>query len=104
MKPGKNDRHHDILITGIELKELKRHTARMAESYGLDGRIERYKGKRPLGLYRWDLECLLDVMETALADREDYPSPESPTYLALKALNARLQAAYDEAYRKGAAT
>ncbi|MBI3327415.1 MAG: hypothetical protein HYZ81_12035 [Nitrospinae bacterium] len=104
MKPGKHDRQYHILITGAELQELQRHTARMAESYGLDVRIERYKGKRTLGLYRWDLECLLDVMETALADREDYPSPDSPGYEALKALKARLRAAYDELYGKNATT
>ena len=25
----------------------------MAESFGLDRRIEEYRGRRPLGLYRW---------------------------------------------------
>lgn len=98
MKPGKCDLCHHVLITGAELQELKRHTALMAESYGLDGRIERYKGKRTLGLYRWDLECLLDVMETALADREEYPSEQTAGSLALKALNTRLRAMYDEVY------
>lgn len=104
MKPGKHDIRHRILISGAELKELKRHTASMAESYGLDGRIERYKGKRALGLYRWDLECLLDVMDMALTDTEDYPSPDTPGYLALAALNARLRGVYEEAYGKDSAT
>jgi len=103
MKPGRRDRRHHVLITGAELQELKRHTALMAESYGLDGRIERYQGKRALVLYRWDLECLLEVMETALADREEYPSEHTAGYLALKALNTRLRAMYDEVYGKESA-
>lgn len=104
MKPGKHDIRHRILINGAELKELKRHTARMAESFGLDSRIERYQGNRTLGLYRWDFECLLDVMDTALLDREDYPSQDTPGYLALEALHARLRAVYEEAYGKDSAT
>ena len=70
----------------------------MAESFGLDNRIDRYKGKRPIGLYRWDLECLLDVIETALADREEYPSQDSPSYLALKNLYHRLKDEYRTHY------
>jgi hypothetical protein len=54
MRPGKYDRKHQLLITGAELRELKESD--LAESFGLDLRIERYEGKRPLGLYRWDLE------------------------------------------------
>ena len=37
-KPGKNDRKHEVLITGAELRELKRLD--MLESLGLDRRIE----------------------------------------------------------------
>ncbi len=42
----------------------------MAEAFGLDRRIEAYSGKRPIGLYRWDLNCLLAVMALALSERE----------------------------------
>jgi hypothetical protein len=98
MKPGKRDHKHNILITGAELKELKRHTYMMAESFGLDNRIERYKGKRPIGLYRWDLECLLDVIEIALSDREEYPSHDHAEYLALKNLYQRLKEEYKTHY------
>jgi hypothetical protein len=47
MRPGKYDRKHQLLITGAELRELKELD--LAESFGLDRRIERYEGKRPLG-------------------------------------------------------
>lgn len=42
MKPGRHDRTHQVLITGAELRELKRLD--MPESLGLDRRIERYQG------------------------------------------------------------
>ncbi|MFQ5855981.1 MAG: hypothetical protein ACE5LU_10090 [Anaerolineae bacterium] len=98
MKPGKLDRRFQILITGAELEELQKHTYLMAESFGLDRRIDRYKGKRPVTLYRWDLECLLDVLDTVLVDPEEYPSYDSPEYLTLKSLHERLRREYDEAY------
>ena len=60
MKPGKNDRKHQVLITGAELRELQQLD--MPESLGLNRRIERYQGKRPIGVYRWDLECLLATL------------------------------------------
>src|SRR5208283_349569 len=66
MKPGPNDVKLAILITGDELHELKRFTIDMVEAFGLDSRIEAYSGKRPIGFYRWDLDCLLAVMDLAL--------------------------------------
>ena len=39
----------NILITGEELEELQKHTWSMVEAFGLDRRIEQYKGKRPIG-------------------------------------------------------
>ena len=44
MKPGRRDIRHKVLITGDELRELKRHTGSMAEAFGLDRKIEAYKG------------------------------------------------------------
>ena len=58
MKPGSGDKQYRILITGRELEELKKFTWSMAEAFGLDRRIEKYQGKRPIGFYRWDLDCL----------------------------------------------
>ena len=99
MKPGRNDRKHKILIAGAELDELQRHTWMMAESFGLDRRIERYQGKRPIGLYRWDLDCLIDVMASALDDPQEYPSHTSLGYLALTSLYERVRQEYDAAYK-----
>ena len=48
MRPGKYDRKHEFLIQGAELRELKELD--LPESFGLDRRIERYQGKRPLGV------------------------------------------------------
>ena len=100
MKPGRHDVRHQVLIAGAELRELQRHTALMAESFGLDRRVEEYRGTRPLGLYRWDLECLLAVLDVALTDRRKYPSQDAPDHQALNALNARLQAEYEAHYGK----
>src|ERR687884_224690 len=83
MKPLPGDYRHRLLITGDELRELKRHTGAMAESFGLDRKIDNYKGVRPLTLYRWDLECLLEVIGHALRDERQYPDRSAPAYLAL---------------------
>ncbi len=63
MKPYSGDIKYDVLIEGEELEELKMCTGAMAESFGLDRRIEKYEGKRPIGLYRWDIECLVMAIE-----------------------------------------
>lgn len=94
MKPGRHDRTHQVLITGAELRELKRLD--MPESLGLDRRIERYQGKHPIGLYRWDLECLLATLSLAVDGRDPFVSPKGR--VTLKALHDRLQAMYHVAY------
>ena len=94
MKPGPKDVKLTILITGDELHELKRFTIDMVEAFGLDRRIEAYSGKRPIGFYRWDLDCLLAVMDLALKDQRAYPDKTSPDYAALKRLRDRLQEEY----------
>ena len=102
MKPGPRDKKHSILITGLELEELQCFTGWMAESFGLDRRIERYQGKRPIGLYRWDLECLQDVIGMALKDPQEYPDHSTPGYVALRGLYERVRRlcaeAFDEPY------
>lgn len=95
MKPGKYDLKLYVLISGQELEELQRHVWLMAESFGLDRRIANYQGKRPIGLYRWDVDCLLDVMDSALKDTEEYPSQAQAGYLALLNLKRRLQDGYE---------
>ena len=99
MKPGKYDRKHPFLITGAELTELKRHTEDLPQSFGLDNRLQRYQGARPIALHRWDVEYLLDVLSMALDDRNQYPSQQSKAYLALKAVHDRFQQEYDSSYR-----
>ncbi|MEI9479970.1 MAG: hypothetical protein WCO26_25830 [Deltaproteobacteria bacterium] len=98
MKPGRNDHRHSLLVCGDELRELKRHTVAMAEAFGLDTKIEKYKGTRPITLYRWDLECLMDVIDVALDDERDYPDKSAPEFEALKRLGDRLRKEYDETY------
>ena len=72
MKPRSKDKKIQSLISDQELSELKRHTVSMAESFGLDSRIGNYQGKPPIGLYAWDLECLIDVIDIGLDDPRDY--------------------------------
>ncbi|EFI35760.1 hypothetical protein Dthio_PD3190 [Desulfonatronospira thiodismutans ASO3-1] len=96
IKPGKHDIKLNILISGKELEELQRHTHCMAEAFGLDRRIENYKGKRPLGLYSWDFDCLLDVIEDVLKDPREYPDRSDPGYIALCNLFERLKEEYQK--------
>jgi len=102
IRPGSGDRKFHILITGLELEELQRFTGWMAESFGLDGRIADYRGKRPIGLYRWDIECLQDVISLALKDPAAYPDHSTPGYAALRSLYERARRlcaeAFDEPY------
>ena len=73
MKPGSKDIQLKILISGQELSELKRFSDYMVEAFGLDKRIEKYQGKRPIGLYSWDFDCILAVLENALDGPTEYP-------------------------------
>ncbi len=94
MKPGPNDVKLVILITEDELHELQRFTTDMVEAFGLDRRIEAYSGKRSIGFYRWDVDCLMAVMENALKDPRAYKDRNSSSYAALKRLHGRLQEEY----------
>ena len=98
MKPGSADKPYSILITGRELEELKRFTWSMAEAFGLDRRIESYRGKRSIGLYRWDLDCLEDVTELALTDERAYPTRSGPGYEAMERLEGRIKRLREQAY------
>jgi hypothetical protein len=98
VKPGSKDRKASILIADLELDELQRFVWMMAESFGLDRRIANYQGVRPIGLWRWDIECLMDVIDSVLDDPEYYPTQDSPEYLAIKTLRNRLQAEEDVLY------
>jgi len=99
MKPGKNDIRVEVLITDDELTSLKLFIGDMAESFGLDRRIEQYQGKRPIGLYEWDLDCLIDVIYCVL---KDLPlkslEHDSQEYTALLQLYDRLCQIYEETW------
>jgi len=98
MKPGSRDRKLSLLITGDELTQLKRMTWMMAEAFGLDTRIEKYRGQRPIGLYQWDMDCLMAVVDNALKDPREYPDTSTAEYAALARLAARLRREYDTAF------
>jgi len=91
MKPGSRDIKLPVLISGKELLELQRHSLHMAEAFGLDRRIENYKGKRPIGLFSWDFDCLLAVIEYVIDDPKEYSDKNDSGYIALKKLYERLK-------------
>ena len=99
LKPGKYDFPCSVLITGFELEEMKKHIYLMCESYGLDSRLDKYKGKRPIQLYRWDFDCIIDTLEGVLLDENDYPDHNSPGYIAMKKLKERLSKIYKKGYK-----
>ena len=98
MKLGSKDRPYKILITGQELIELKKLGENIFEAFGLERRIENYKGKRPIGFYRWDLDCLEMATEEALYNIRKDPEPSGPGYEALKNLHERIKRLREEAY------
>jgi hypothetical protein len=98
IKPGSKDEKVSLLIAGEELTELKRITWLMSESLGLDTRIENYQGKRPIGFYSWDLECLLDVIDHASKDNKEYPDKTTSGYNALTQLFGRLLKEYRKTF------
>jgi hypothetical protein len=100
IKPGSRDKKVSLLITGDELTELKRMTWMMSESFGLDTRIEKYAGKRPIGLYSWDFECLLAVTDDALKNGKEYPDQTTSAYQVLSQLSRRLHEEYRKAFEK----
>jgi hypothetical protein len=98
MKPEKNDIPIKRKISGRQLEELQRHTWHMCEAFGLDRRVDGYKGTRPISFYQWDLDCILDVLDMVLNDEEDYPDKNDEGYIELHALCADLKKAYKETY------
>jgi hypothetical protein len=99
MKPGKYDRKHRVLITGAELRELK--LLDLPESFGLERRLQRYEGNRPIGLYRWDFEYLLDALSLEMEDRPQLGRLRRRNIDALRSLHDRLRKEYDSAYGRG---
>ncbi len=98
MKPGKNDIPIKRKIFGKQLEELQKHTWQMCEAFGLDRRVENYKGIKPISFYRWDLDCILDLLDMALDDEKEYPDKKDEGYIKLDELNMDLKKAYKETY------
>ena len=68
----------------------------MCEAFGLDRKVENYKGTRPLSLYSWDLDCILAVLDVVLDDEKEYPDKEDEGYIKLQELYVDLKKAYKE--------
>lgn len=100
MKPGKKDIPVKIKISGEKLYELQKYSWHMTESFGLDKKIDRYKGVRPISLYSWDLECIVDTIDTVLSDAKEYPDQEDEGYLRLQELFIHLKSIYKNTYER----
>ena len=98
MKPRENDIAVHIRITGPELLELKKYTGEMSDAFGLDEKIFNYKGSRPITLYRWDMDCILAVIASAIVDKTIYPDPEGVECIALRSLQRSLNNEYSSVY------
>jgi len=70
----------------------------MCEAFGLDNKVAKYKGTRPITFYRWDLDCILDVLDMALEDEKEYPNKKDEGYIKLYELFVDLKQAYKETY------
>ncbi len=62
-----------IVIEGSELLELKRHAHEIPECPGLDRRIQRYGGNKPLVLSLDEIDWLVAVLDAVLHDSKGYP-------------------------------
>ena len=101
MKPGKRDIKINFLIQGKELVALHNISFLLSECFGLDARIDNYKGKRPIGLYQWDFECLLGGIEYALnADASTFTNTQKDRN-DLVSLFDRMKKMYQQTYRTG---
>ena len=98
MKPGKNDMPVKFKIFGRQLEELQKHTWQMCEAFGLDRKIENYKGTKAISFYSWDLDCILDVLDMVLNDEKEYPDKKDEGYIKLYELYEDLKKAYKETY------
>ena len=94
MKIPKNEFPAKVKISGLQLEELQKQTYQMSEAFGLDRKIENYKGTRQISLYRWDLECILDVLSSTLKDKAEYPDINDIKYTELKKLYDNLDNIY----------
>jgi len=83
LKPEKNDIKVKIKFEMDELDLLQENTWQMAESFGLDTRIANLTGKREVGFYMWDLDCLEAVASDIKETEKNSPRSEK-LYLKIK--------------------
>ncbi len=100
LKPGSNDRKYYLTFTEDEVEELVYHAEELVECFGLNTRIRKYKGKRPIGLYRWDIEALYEVYSYVLETdyKGLYKDQQSLEYLAMHSLVKKLKEYMDMAF------
>jgi len=76
------------MLEEAELELLQDNTWQMAESFGLDQRIANLTGKRKVGFYLWDLECLEMVVD-------DLKNEINTDKILVKGLHAKILNAID---------
>jgi len=82
----------------VHVAELKKYAYEMAEAFGLDSRIDRYQGKRPISFVSEDFDCLFSVLEMTMEDPRKYPDHSMPEFKALDSLYHKLQDLYRDAF------
>lgn len=65
-----------IVIESSELAELKRHAHEIPGCPGLDRRIQRHGGNKPLAMSLDELDWLVAVLDAVLHDPKGYPCVE----------------------------
>ena len=53
-----------------------------------------------MGLYPWDIEAMNEVIRIVMQDPKSYPDQNSPEYLAISRLYARVHELYREAFNE----
>ena len=98
MKPGKKDIKTNLLIQGDELDAIQDICYVFTECFGLDTRIANYKGKKPLGLYQWDYECLIAGLDYIVNTEKGRDGKSQADLELLEKLLAQINVAYKNAY------
>jgi hypothetical protein len=101
MKPGKNDIKTNLIIQGDELYAIQDVCYIFTECFGLDSRIANYKGKRPLGLYQWDFECLISGLDYIVNNEKGKQRVSSEDLEILRNLLVRVNEIYKNIYDQG---
>jgi hypothetical protein len=73
MKSKDDPNRCSIVVTGDDLVELKRHAHEIPERPGLERRIQKYNGNKPLVISRDELDWLVAVLDAVLHDPKGYP-------------------------------